>query len=368
MASRARPGRAGKKKAKRGRGGKSSRSGQSLGDVVSGLSWPVARRFLLRATLVYLGFNLVLNLLLALTRPIDLSSLFVLGHLDSRSQAAWLLSKHTLWHSSWEDEQNIPALIEEYAREHRVDPALLQALVEQESAGRPHVISGVGACGLTQLMPATARELGVTDPFDPRQSLSGGARYLAQLKRRFSGSIPLALAAYNAGPGAVARAGGIPPYRETRDYVYKISRRYALLTGRRVPSVPSVSKPVRPRSPASTEVAAQETSRSKPAGTKGDTVKTAVAPTSSAPPGTQKPPSGQAGGTSDTKAVTKAVTKADTKPDTKAGAKAGTKAETKPGAGLETKPETGPSGASAVTEPESRSKSNSSGLETEGSP
>lgn len=367
MASRARPGRAGKKKAKRGRGGKSSRSVQGLGDVVSALSWPVARRFLLRATLVYLGFNLVLNLLLALTRPIDLSSLFVLGHLDSRSQAAWLLSKHTLWHSSWEDEQNIPALIEEYAREHRVDPALLQALVEQESAGRPHVISGVGACGLTQLMPATARELGVTDPFDPRQSLSGGARYLAQLKRRFSGSIPLALAAYNAGPGAVARAGGIPPYRETRDYVYKISRRYALLTGRRVPSVPSVpsvSKPVRPRSPASTEVAAQETSRSKPAGIKGDTVKAVVAPTSSAPPGAQKPSTGQAGGTSGGKADGKAGTKAGGKADTKAGAKP----ETKPGAGPETKPETGPSAASAVTESESRSKSNSSGLETEGNP
>jgi soluble lytic murein transglycosylase-like protein len=112
------------------------------------------------------------------------------------------------------------------ATRHGVDVGLLTALVEQESSFNPQAISPVGAQGLTQLMPATARSLGVTNPMDPVQNLNGGAKYLAQMMREFNGDTRLALAAYNAGPGAVRRHGGIPPYRETQNYVSRIMSRW----------------------------------------------------------------------------------------------------------------------------------------------
>ncbi|MFN3961964.1 MAG: lytic transglycosylase domain-containing protein [Fimbriimonadaceae bacterium] len=112
------------------------------------------------------------------------------------------------------------------AARHGVDVGLLTALVEQESSFNPHAVSPVGAIGLTQLMPATARALGVTNPMDPVQNLNGGAKYLAQMMREFNGDTRLALAAYNAGPGAVRRHGGIPPYRETQNYVSRIMSRW----------------------------------------------------------------------------------------------------------------------------------------------
>jgi soluble lytic murein transglycosylase-like protein len=108
------------------------------------------------------------------------------------------------------------------AQRHGLDPALFQSLVQQESAFDPSAKSRAGALGLSQLMPSTARMLGVSDPLDPYQNLDGGARYLAQMMKEFGGDTSLALAAYNAGPGAVRRHGGIPPFRETQDYVRKI--------------------------------------------------------------------------------------------------------------------------------------------------
>ncbi len=105
------------------------------------------------------------------------------------------------------------------ATKYGIDPALLAGLVKQESGFNPTARSSAGATGLTQLMPGTARGLGVTDPTDPVQALEGGAKYLRQQLDRFGGDERLALAAYNAGPGAVQRFGGIPPYAETQHYV-----------------------------------------------------------------------------------------------------------------------------------------------------
>jgi soluble lytic murein transglycosylase-like protein len=113
------------------------------------------------------------------------------------------------------------AEIDAAAAKNGIDPALLRALVRQESGFDPAARSGAGATGLTQLMPGTAASLGV-DPTDPAQALDGGARYLRQQLDRFGGDERLALAAYNAGPGAVARHGGVPPYAETQRYVEKV--------------------------------------------------------------------------------------------------------------------------------------------------
>jgi soluble lytic murein transglycosylase-like protein len=105
------------------------------------------------------------------------------------------------------------------AQRHGLDPALLAGLVKQESGFNPSAVSPAGARGLTQLMPGTAAGLGVTNPLDPAQALEGGAKYLREQLDRFGGDVARALAAYNAGPGAVQRYGGVPPYAETQNYV-----------------------------------------------------------------------------------------------------------------------------------------------------
>lgn len=115
------------------------------------------------------------------------------------------------------------ALVERAAREAGVDPALAMAVVVHESGGNPHAVSPAGAMGLMQLMPQTARELGVSDPFDPEQNVRAGVRSLREKIDEF-GSVPLALAAYNAGSGAVLHFGGIPPYPETWRFVDAVLR------------------------------------------------------------------------------------------------------------------------------------------------
>lgn len=118
------------------------------------------------------------------------------------------------------------ALMAEAGRAHGVDPRLIVAVAHRESAFNPNAISAVGAGGLMQLMPATARYLGCTNVFDARQNVFAGARYLRTLLDAFNGDLDLALAAYNAGPGAVQKYNGIPPYRETRAYVASIRASY----------------------------------------------------------------------------------------------------------------------------------------------
>lgn len=109
------------------------------------------------------------------------------------------------------------------ARKYRLDPALLKALIKQESGFNPSAQSPAGARGLTQLMPSTAKELGVSDPTDPVQAIDGGARYLSQMIRLFGGDVQKGLAAYNAGPGNVKKFGGVPPFEETQNYVRKVT-------------------------------------------------------------------------------------------------------------------------------------------------
>jgi soluble lytic murein transglycosylase-like protein len=115
-------------------------------------------------------------------------------------------------------------IIVEHSRLHDIRPSLVRAVVQVESGFNPRAYSPKGAMGLMQLMPATAREFGVRNPFNPEENIRGGVAYLRQLLDRYDNNEQLALAAYNAGPGAVDKHGqSIPPYRETRDYVTKVN-------------------------------------------------------------------------------------------------------------------------------------------------
>ena len=117
------------------------------------------------------------------------------------------------------------AWIRDHAASHGMDPRLVQAVIQAESAYNPRAVSSAGALGLMQLMPATARQLSVAEPLSPEQNIRGGVAYLRQMLDRF-GSVELAVAAYNAGPGAVERYRGIPPYAETRAYVQRVMGLY----------------------------------------------------------------------------------------------------------------------------------------------
>ena len=116
----------------------------------------------------------------------------------------------------------IDALVQQNAATWQVDPALLKAVIANESGFNANATSKVGAQGLMQLMPETATSLGVRDAYDPAQNVAGGARYLRGLLDRFGGDQRLAVAAYNAGPGAVAKYGDVPPYAETQSYVTNV--------------------------------------------------------------------------------------------------------------------------------------------------
>jgi len=124
------------------------------------------------------------------------------------------------------EEFDLEAIIDFYARDYNVSPALVKAVIKAESNFDPYVVSSAGARGLMQLMPSTALEMKVEDTFDPEQNIGGGVQYLARMLELFNNDTRLALAAYNAGPGNVLRYGGIPPFKETRNYVPKVLSYY----------------------------------------------------------------------------------------------------------------------------------------------
>ncbi|PYT48058.1 MAG: hypothetical protein DMG44_16415 [Acidobacteria bacterium] len=124
------------------------------------------------------------------------------------------------------DRDGTEKLVREAAERHRVDPALVRAVIETESNWNPRAYSRKGAGGLMQLIPTTAQRYGAYDLFNPQQNIDAGVRHLKMLLQRYNGNLDLALAAYNAGEGAVDKAQGIPPFRETRDYVQKVQNAY----------------------------------------------------------------------------------------------------------------------------------------------
>jgi soluble lytic murein transglycosylase-like protein len=123
-------------------------------------------------------------------------------------------------------QEDIDAAIEQAAARHNVDPSLVRSVVKVESNFNPNAVSRKGAMGLMQLMPSTARSLNVSNPFDPQQNVDAGVRHLRRLLDSYGGDVRLSLAAYNAGSGAVARSAGVPHFRETQNYVRRITNLY----------------------------------------------------------------------------------------------------------------------------------------------
>jgi soluble lytic murein transglycosylase-like protein len=147
-----------------------------------------------------------------------------LGHDSNQSATAKIVTAN--FRGPAASPGDIDSAIEQAAARHNVDPNLVRAVVKVESNFNPNAVSRKGAMGLMQLMPSTARQLKVKDPFDPEQNVDAGVRQLKQLLESYDGDIKLTLAAYNAGAGAVARSSGVPHYAETQNYVRRITNLY----------------------------------------------------------------------------------------------------------------------------------------------
>ncbi len=160
----------------------------------------------------------------------------------SRSVAPRMVSTQPAPPPGADSTAGVAAMVEEAARRHSLDPLLVHSVIQVESAYNPLAISPKGAEGLMQLLPSTARRLGVANSFDLRENIEAGTRHLKELKDRFHDT-RLALAAYNAGEGAVARYKTIPPYQETQNYVYKVGKRWGELRKSAPPASPSTAKP-----------------------------------------------------------------------------------------------------------------------------
>jgi soluble lytic murein transglycosylase-like protein len=143
----------------------------------------------------------------------------VTSYLDGKAQSHQILNRPFT-------QQEIDAAIDQAAARHNVDPSLVRSVVKVESNFNPNAVSRKGAMGLMQLMPSTARSLNVANPFDPAQNVDAGVRHLRKLLDSYGGNVRLSLAAYNAGAGAVARSAGVPHFKETQEYVRRITNLY----------------------------------------------------------------------------------------------------------------------------------------------
>ncbi len=171
------------------------------------------------------------------TRPIKAvvpKGFTLMGNVPRTTQSPFAVSSD-ISAAEQSNRQKIEGMIREVSARYRVDPALVRAVIQTESNWNTSAVSRKGALGLMQLVPGTAQQLGVSNAFDPQQNLDGGVRYLHTLLERYNGDLDKALAAYNAGPGAVDRAGGIPRYRETREYVHKVTDSYFRPGSDRIP-------------------------------------------------------------------------------------------------------------------------------------
>jgi soluble lytic murein transglycosylase-like protein len=120
------------------------------------------------------------------------------------------------------EESGYDTLIDKYASQQGLEPALVRAVIKTESGGNPRSVSRAGAMGLMQLMPENVKEAGISDPFDPEQNIAAGTKQLAGLMAQYHGNLDLALAGYNAGPGNVRKYGGVPPFTETQNYIRRV--------------------------------------------------------------------------------------------------------------------------------------------------
>lgn len=181
------------------------------------------RNLVLQVAAVTLGFVMSVNFLVRNVGGGDTQPLST-RRMDEKFRALGMLGAHMLVHSLRTDESDTRAIVAEAARRNGVNPDLALKVAQAESSFRPHAISATGAMGLMQLMPNTAREYGVRDPFDARQNADGGTQLLHDLTQRYRGDFRRVLAAYNAGPGRVPRHGPyhVPP--STRGYVSRILR------------------------------------------------------------------------------------------------------------------------------------------------
>ncbi|MGB8991299.1 MAG: lytic transglycosylase domain-containing protein [Desulfobaccales bacterium] len=157
----------------------------------------------------------------------------------------------------------VEVLIHKYAQIYGVDPSLVRAVMRHESGFNPTAVSPKGAQGLMQLMPGTAALMGVKNPFDPEQNIAGGVGYLRHCLDRFQHNVPLAVAAYNAGPESVARCGTIPPFEETQHFVSNVMGTYAGLNGR-VPAAAAPGKGAKPATKASKQAVRPDKSSDTP--------------------------------------------------------------------------------------------------------
>lgn len=145
--------------------------------------------------------------------------------LMSKNAASYITNSEAVT-SSDKTDSTIENIIDRAAQKYNLPKKLISAVISQESNFNPEAVSHAGASGLMQLMPATARGLGVTDIFDPEQNIIAGTKYLRQMMDKYNGNLEMALAAYNAGPGNVDKYNGIPPFKETIQYVQKVSSKF----------------------------------------------------------------------------------------------------------------------------------------------